>query len=618
MLLLLLCLLATTTTPVSAGLPPPQCLCLRMFTVNRLDYIETDSCDTSKQYNCTAPHNQCDPNYAFTSNDGYNKLYVGDCPNLPYDEDEDVHILGSVCCQCAKGYIMNNQADCVLPVVDPCQTANCAGTCQNSGGTAVCSCAPPLILGTDYKSCFQNVCSTANGGCQQSCESIDGKAKCTCAQYYSLAANNKSCIHDPINITAITHPDIYFNEAGNITIIGAGFNVLPNSNVSASIGDALCKRVKVINSTHIVCQFAGDATPSVDSNSLSVNVTIDGAKASNQLFFYTQYVQCLNGCSGHGTCNNKTGECTCEPDYGRTDCSFNKQTNNLPPPTIDESGGTLFPISEGKGSNFTLSIMFLRELDNLDRQVKLLKMSEIIWTARNVTPDSNTYHYRGVFPNDTATFEVQIDYFKDATKVDFAGETIQILDNSIKYTISIQNWRFNSTLNTLHIVYSTKSSNPCADMTVDKNVGISNSSSPYPFLDVADGTGAVMQGRFASRMLIDERIVKSLFVHLPTTDNLYQLLPNDSLSTTFNVLTANVLPAFSRRAKVDPNFGVMVAINGVRDQCSESDNKIGWKIPVIVVCSVVGAALVAVSIAFIARSKFVMLKMSQIRMKNIE
>jgi hypothetical protein len=33
---------------------------------------------------------------------------------------------------------------------------------------------------------------------------------------------------------------------------------------------------------------------------------------------------CPNGCNGHGSCNFKTGKCTCEASYGALDCSFKK------------------------------------------------------------------------------------------------------------------------------------------------------------------------------------------------------------------------------------------------------------------------------------------------------
>ncbi|EGC40510.1 hypothetical protein DICPUDRAFT_52030 [Dictyostelium purpureum] len=389
----------------------------------------------------------------------------------------------------------------------------------------------------------------------------------------------------------IKSTSLYYNAPGNITITAESF--LSNS-LEVYVSNVSCANPVAIDNNHIRCFYDASVPPNQDQTSLTISILSNNMIGKNQVFYYYEPLKCPNNCSSdQGVCNPINGNCACKEGFDGIDCSIPKQ-KPLPPPIVDGNGNSII---SGGTLNFTVSIVYLRELDISSSAVKTLSMSNVQWNNKTKSNSTDSY-YKGTFENDTATIELDVTYYKDAYEYDFAGDIVSIPSNSIKYVITISNWQFESPLNTLQVIYNSKTKkyydDGCNVYQASSNSGGSTNESVSWFQLVSGGS--VMDAKFSRRMFVDDTVRKSEVSVLPIDDPLYLLLnTNDEY---YNRLTSINTPFFSQRVVLDPSFNSIIR--------TSSDNKCEnkWKVPVIAsVCAVGGVALIA-GVSGVLHSKY--------------
>eukprot|EP01133_Synstelium_polycarpum_P016740 gene16740-19900_t len=432
--------------------------------------------------------------------------------------------------------------------------------------------------------------------------------------------SNKQYYFNNMTVSAIS--TVPQNIHANITIDGSNFG---ESNVSITLADIQCTASIFISASRLICDFP--ATVIRDTEPLyTAAIVASGFTGSFNRVQFGPYVEikCADPtCSGHGVCNPDTGMCDCDADWESplTNCSNavfvpktcadptcsghgtcspisglcvcatgwgTPQTNcrdksQLPDPIIVDNGTTTNP---GGYVNFTTSIVYLREIDSVSQEtVKLVDMVNIKFIKLNTSTDTVTY-LNGTFANETVSVHITLTTFKEATTIQFAGHPMDMPANSVKYLVGITGWRFTKMVNSLQVIYmskTAKSSSKGCDNVETTSTTVGNQ------YEVVAG-GSVLIAKFSEYLVVDGRSMSTSLLSLTSEDELVKNIVAKN-NTEFVVMSAVVIPHFYSTCEIDPSFSALITNDDPTTDCGKKKNS--WRIPVIVVCSVIGAGAIA-------------------------
>ncbi|EAL71682.1 hypothetical protein DDB_G0271636 [Dictyostelium discoideum AX4] len=318
-------------------------------------------------------------------------------------------------------------------------------------------------------------------------------------------------------------------------------------------------------------------------------------------------IPCPNKCSNNGICNSTTGICKCKNGYTLYDCSAllntdiglgNNNNNN------NNNGGTNTTIDPGTGStnitdsqtNFQIYLKSLIEVDINNNEVKsysLLKNWIFNKTENEIEP--NKYILKQQLVNNTSTtsngciITSTIEEIKDKNgkEFTFAGTSFVVSSGSIKFTISIANYTYQSNLNTLKLelissVDKIDKINNCNSKDTEIDTTNVNDISTFNYIKISKNKN-IFSGRFINKVLSDGR---STFF---TTS-----ARNDSNS----IIVSLNLPHCINECLIDPDFSVLLS-NDFKSECGDDDSSRKWFLPVVVVVPVVGFALILIILLII-------------------
>ncbi|EGG13533.1 EGF-like domain-containing protein [Cavenderia fasciculata] len=467
--------------------------------------------------------------------------------------------------------------------------------------------------------------------------------------YYDLTAYYSATYSDPLHTSyappvIVTSTSLFFNKPGNITISGDSFS---SNNLQVFVGtndvNATCTNATLLDFETIECYYSADIRQVGSDIHFPLNITVGcgGLVGQNNVFLYYENYKCPGtpaACSGKGQCQETTGYCTCNTGFSGWDCSIevNHQTPpTLPPYTNSSDGSGKLPTGYSP-LEYQVRIAYLREITSLSNgsaTVHTLAMTNITWLLPTVIT-TNTTLFSGYW-NDTTVGNVQLSFnvthIEQPRNVSFAGVSMPADANSIKYTVKVDNWVFSDSLNRLEILFATTTS-----ATTVYNCSQSKTSFSSNALDTSSGGGlqtsyftnlvintgpAVLNIRFADRLILDNDIIKSNTAVLLANDTLYQLYnqeQNINTTETYTLLSSIITPSFSHNVIVDPLFSTVSRAN-YNQTCyvppSSSDSRggntgggndePGWKLPVIIACSVAGGILaLAIAAVIIKKNAF--------------
>ncbi|KAM9999775.1 hypothetical protein ACTFIZ_008223 [Dictyostelium cf. discoideum] len=433
----------------------------------------------------------------------------------------------------------------------------------------------------DPKQCLQlSECNKINGG--GICNPVTGK--CECSNYYQ----GSSCSIVSHFISSIIPSN---TNGGNTTLFGWFGN--KHFNAKVMIGNKECYPIYKINSTSLSC-----LAPPSDIGLYSINVTQNLIEYSlpNSYQYIPMKRNCPNDCTSNinGLCNHDSGYCYCFTNWYGFDCSiYVNKNNSITPPTnttIDPETGTTNITNEY--TQFQISILKLIELDLNNLQVneyflndKWLFYNNSNNNNNNNNSNNNIFTFIQTIQNFTCNITYIIEQVKEKKNVTFAGIDYLLDKDSIKMTVSIENYSYKSSLNTLQLQMKSStleipSPNKNDDDCNRGEVEIGNKNdqdNSLNFLTIKKDD-KLLSGRFINKVESDGR---------PTI-----ISTNVILKDKDSIIIGMNLPHCTTKCLIDPDFSLIISPD-FKTECSES-NKKPWLIPVAVVVPVVGISIIVV------------------------
>ncbi|KYQ92428.1 hypothetical protein DLAC_06407 [Tieghemostelium lacteum] len=312
-------------------------------------------------------------------------------------------------------------------------------------------------------------------------------------------------------------------------------------------------------------------------------------------------------CNGpdHGSCTNKG--CVCTSSYRGNDCSDKIIPNNPPKTDGDKptSNSTTEIPTEGGGSitvTSLISVIALNEINYKGESVKNHSLSN--WKLTN-TSDVNaniiTSVYSLTIVNDPivkTNISVQIQFYRDETIIEFAGQELRMYPSSLKYSIDIGEYKFAQSLNTLQLIMSVgiSTSDDEIGSCITQEIGnTTESDSEFYKLQINDHS---LYGRFIKRGIVDNNI-RALSSTIQTS------IDDNSKSNSIQSLIAINIPHYSESVLIDPDFSILLDSQPAQDKddsiCTAKSDKGLSKSQLagIIIGCIAFAAIVAISIAYV-------------------
>ncbi|EFA82998.1 hypothetical protein PPL_03778 [Heterostelium album PN500] len=374
-------------------------------------------------------------------------------------------------------------------------------------------------------------------------------------------------------------------------------------NTSISIDGRFCN--KTMDSTHFVTCFiqgpllVGYQLLNVsDSGFYFVSksiVVVLGDPEDNFEYCKKTYANC----TGHGECN-QDGKCVCFPGSGWFGIKCDQQL--APGPTVNINNTSPSASIDYKGFKFEFSIVSIQEIDELSNVVKEIPMTSN-WTIdkiTNVDGLSSVYYTFDKnnlaipYPSLSVQSVLYITNTTTSTDIGFGGETISLAPNSVKISVNVTGWSYQSSLSTLRVVYrSPLSLEQCTNLPISAIHDKDNMTIQYIRVLSSD---VEFFGRFTNIAVSDGRPTYSSVVLLNET-----IEPNTDKS--YVLIGINVPKCME--CLVDPDFSALVNVDYKEKTCGKKDSNT-WKIitGVVVGGVVLIASTVAAAVFYIKKRKF--------------
>eukprot|EP01133_Synstelium_polycarpum_P000228 gene228-278_t len=391
-------------------------------------------------------------------------------------------------------------------------------------------------------------------------------------------------------ITSAT--SVYYLIGGDITIAGDDFIEPLQVNISSSI----CSSPVLLTPQSIKCTYEGsDAQP---ASGLPVTILAGTRQSTATVFNYT-VDSCPNDCTANGLCSS--GLCLCNSGFSGSKCDIVVVD---PIATLPTDPSTTFTTSN---ISFNALIHKIVEVNVANTVVKEVDIASLTWIPLGAPVEdevSTTTKYTSTFALNTFQLTVSVSQFNDSSIVDFGGQSIPNAPSSIKHTVTLSNWGFSSPANSLLVIYRasfpTHTSFDCGNTTSAVS-SVNTPSGDIKSLTV-DTPYGVFVASFSNRLIADDvwSIMPITIAEQTTTDDVNS-----------HVDIALHLPIFENQVTYDPTFIAHTKSITQRtgDQCPSAEGPSGkksnrsWVIPVAVILSILGAALIGVGIYFIIKKK---------------
>ncbi|EGG15222.1 hypothetical protein DFA_10052 [Cavenderia fasciculata] len=438
--------------------------------------------------------------------------------------------------------------------------------------------------------------------------------------FFNITGNTKLILEYPIvrSISKETGPTL---QSIRLTLFG-NFGPFEEGNSIVLVHNWIACIVETKNQTTLVCLID---TLHDNYGLAPLYVNVDGANftSSNMLYFdpppptqgndlKSKCEQNTRHCYGHGQCQDN-GQCSCDLGYSQLDNCLTKYLNEtIPIETNSSSPVTQFNID---GVLFNFEMYSIQEIDSDGKTV----MNEVIvreWTSNITTDEELTVANYVLISNETeANVTAVISFSSKPRIISFGDQQFSIDPNSIKVTVAVENWTYQSNIATLRVLFKTVvDTNQAVQVNCDQHnidtFSYDSLGNTIQYLRVVK-QGVQFTGRFINYVLSDGRSTYS-------QTQLVSLLPIvNKVNESIALIGVNFPQCQS--CTLDPDFTPLIIDNSKVGECGgASDSKV-WKIAVgVSVGGVVLIALVVGTIIYLKDSNRFRLHFAKnIRMKKV-
>ncbi|EGC37773.1 hypothetical protein DICPUDRAFT_149585 [Dictyostelium purpureum] len=269
-----------------------------------------------------------------------------------------------------------------------------------------------------------DVCDLSTGHCE--CDIGLGGEKCEFSQHYITSVNPS-------------------NENGGEASFYGSFGEQHNQ-LSVTIGSKTCP---VTHSSNNLISCTAPPGKGIHSVNITQNNIVYIGK---DIYIYSKVPQnifeCPKNCSSHGKCNTSNGNCECYLGYTSFDCGSIIESGNKDNTTSNVDNSTGIVDIQNEKINFKI---YLKSLNEIDINNNIVKSYPLVsdWTVNKT--QSNIYTFKQSPNQDEFNVISTIEQIENDKTVSFAGIDFLLTNNSIKFTVSIKNYKYLSFLNTLQL-----------------------------------------------------------------------------------------------------------------------------------------------------------------------
>eukprot|EP00026_Physarum_polycephalum_P000643 Phypoly_transcript_00644.p1 GENE.Phypoly_transcript_00644~~Phypoly_transcript_00644.p1 ORF type:complete len:358 (-),score=56.53 Phypoly_transcript_00644:121-1194(-) len=284
------------------------------------------------------------------------------------------------------------------------------------------------------------------------------------------------------------------------------------------------------------------------------------------------------------------GICECEKSYGGPDCGFHGNIGI----EVFRNASTIEIGVPTANITFYVGVKEIREIDIDGKIVSSheLGATQFNYSTENITLSDNStatqISCNTTFPNNAKIIIANI-FFPNSTKYPFAGQTIRVPDQSLKISIVLQDWPFQTLQNRLQVVLRTHDDSAQNVSSKNDLTSSKDGSQNVQWLKL-NVDGISLYTTFVEDIVKDGQISRASF----------------SLDSDSNIILST--PSFWQQVEIDPVYTVLVDPRSGAS-CEDCGNKKrgGLKISGKLIGGVVGgvsAATIILCVAlFIIRKK---------------
>ncbi|EGC31027.1 hypothetical protein DICPUDRAFT_40565, partial [Dictyostelium purpureum] len=372
-------------------------------------------------------------------------------------------------------------------------------------------------------------------------------------------------------------------EDGGLVTMNGWFGDI-HQNLKVTIGNQECK-IDTISSNTITCNI-GAGTGKKDVIFYQNGITW---KSFNFFVYQSKQQTCLNNCidTNHGICNTSNGICKCKSGWTGFDCSSpsnNNNNNGNTNSTVNPDGSTTI---NNYQTAYNILIISLLELDINSDTVKQYPLQNN-WNITSKDKKGSNVTFTQILNETECQIVLSIQEIENDIQYSFAGLEFKLDKGSIKLSVSIHNYKYQSPLNTLQLQMisnvSETTSNDCNSKSASTSTSILDNQT-LNYISI-NKDNKILYGRFINRAISDGHTT------LITTS----LVSNQNESVTIGIN----IPHCKTSCYIDPDFSVIISPD-FKSNCNNKSKK--YIIPVAIVVSCIGVAAIVVITYFIYKRK---------------
>eukprot|EP01133_Synstelium_polycarpum_P002658 gene2658-3066_t len=222
------------------------------------------------------------------------------------------------------------------------------------------------------------------------------------------------------------------------------------------------------------------------------------------------------------------------------------------PPEFDPETPTTNSSDPDQKYQALISVVSVREMDSTGTVVNDYPLKLwYVYTQNDSQSGSQMYVYNTTYANGQSSITVRIQYFENATTIQYAGEEISVFQSSVKYTIELSHYTFANAINTIQVLMGASMESREEDTCDTSEVG-NDINGKLQWIKLRSNDKS-LYGVFLQKAIVDQR---PMVITNTLLDGGFRSLDTTASSST-SYVAINV-PYFTNTVLVDPTFNLLI------------------------------------------------------------